>query len=147
MEIVQKIGEEYEGEGLISYLRHTADSIVAQSYVRKFDAEELRKEQWDFLSKSLEYDEVEVEKKRISSEHVAKMKTLKSEINQIKNNLRDEGVLTKGELFGFRNEETRQMDLYDSLGNYMYSRAMSATERQGFLMQGSHIKAMTGTEN
>lgn len=138
----QKLGQEYEGEARVQFLRDNCDAVEEIGYNKKFTPEEIT-DMKDHLSEvAIEINDIEIEKKEAVKAFQEKLSPLKTRKVALLKNIKLKSEWMKENCFKFISHEERVVSYYDNEGNLVEFRSMRPDEAQLTIM---HMK--TGTNN
>ncbi len=107
----------------------------------EFSAEELEEMRKQNTELAISQDALEDEKAEVVSELNGKIKELKIESRELRNNVKAGKIDIKTEVFAFDNQQDGVMEYYNALGDLVYSRPLMPSEKQ------MRMIAKTGTNN
>lgn len=113
-------------------LTSSCDSIRAEeSYTKRLTEDELAEARKEKLNSDIKIAEKEEKFKAIADTHKAELKPMKETNARLLMEIRDRARRVTGNLYMYRDEDSRQVALYDEDGLLVSARRMTPEEQQG----------------
>lgn len=137
-----KIGEifdtSYEGmdpEEIAQILDGVAYEVKEGTYSKRLTAEEITEKRRQFVDLQMEVNEISAEIKNFTDLKKLELKPIQSEQSMAMQCIKSKSEIVSGKLFGIDNQETQEMEYYDSSGILVDIRPLKREERQRKIFQ------------
>lgn len=112
------------------FLENNAHTIEEGQYFRRFDDEDIRLNQSEYMEKSIELKRLTDEFEQIKADYKQKIKGLESVRTKLMAEMMQNGEWLDGKQYGFDDQILGKMEYYDIEGNFINSRRLLPNERQ-----------------
>jgi len=124
------LGKEYSDSERIKFLKDNCDDVQEMDYMRQFAPDELLEMKEELSTVAITMDDLEEEKKDLTSTLNAKIKTQKIRKKRLLKGLKQKSELVTENCFKFIDENTRMVGFYNSEGDLINSRPAMGNELQ-----------------
>jgi seryl-tRNA synthetase len=124
------LGKEYSDSERIKFLKDNCDDVQEMDYMRQFSPDELLEMKEELSTVAITMDDLEEEKKDLTSTLNAKIKTQKIRKKRLLKGLKQKSELVTENCFKFIDENTRMVGFYNSEGDLVNSRPAMGNELQ-----------------
>jgi len=138
----QKLGQEYEGEARLRFLKDNCEAVEEIGFNRKFTPEEIVDKKDNLAIVAIEINDVEIEKKEVMKDFKERIDPLQSRKVALLKDIKLKSEWTKEECFKFIDQEKRIVTYYDCEGILVEFRNIRPEEAQ---LTIHHLK--TGTND
>ena len=114
----------------LTALRENAVTSYEKNVIRDFSEEELADIKTTLSEQAIVLNDVEIEKKELTSGLTAKIKVLKGDIKTTLRDLKNKYYESEETVFDIDDQETGQMHTFDNNGNLLASRKLTPKEKQ-----------------
>jgi len=129
------LGKEYSDSERIKFLKDNCDDVEEMDYMRQFTPDELLEMKEELSNVAITMDDLEEEKKDLTSTLNAKLKTQKVRKKRLLKGLKQKSELVTEDCFKFIDENTRMVGFYNSEGDLITSRPAMGNELQKTIFQ------------
>lgn len=112
------------------FLENNAHTIEEGQYFRRFDDEDIRLNQSEYMEKSIELKRITDEFDQIKADYKQKIKGLETVRTKLMSEMMQNGEWLDGKQYGFDDQILGKMEYYDADGNFINSRRLLPNERQ-----------------
>ncbi len=129
------LGKGYSDSERIKFLKDNCDDVQEMDYMRQFTPDELLEMKEELSTVAITMDDLEEEKRDLSSTLNAKIKTQKVRKKRLLKGLKQKSELVTEQCFKFIHEESRMVGFYNSEGDLINSRPAMGNELQKTIFQ------------
>jgi hypothetical protein len=133
----KQLGKEYSDSERIKFLKDNCDDMEDMSYMRKFTPDELLVMKDELSNVAIKIDDLEEEKKDLTTSINAQLKTQKVSKKRLLKGIKQKAELVKEKCFKFIDENTRMVGFYNAEGDLINSRSAMGNELQKTIFQVS----------
>jgi seryl-tRNA synthetase len=133
----KQLGKEYSDSERIKFLKDNCDDVEDMSYMRKFTPDELLVMKDELSNVAIKIDDLEEEKKDLTTSINAQLKTQKVSKKRLLKGIKQKAELVKEKCFKFIDENTRMVGFYNAEGDLINSRSAMGNELQKTIFQVS----------
>jgi hypothetical protein len=126
----QRLGQEYEGEARVQFLRDNCDAVEEIGFNRKFTPEEIIEKKDHLAIVAIEINDVEIEKKEVMKDFKERIDPLQSRKVALLKDIKLKSEWSKESCFKFIDHDTRTVTWYDCEGILVDFRAIRPEEAQ-----------------
>lgn len=128
--MLKELGKECTPDERVKFLKDNCDEIQEMDYMRQFTPAELLEMKENLSTVAIQMDDLEEEKKDLTANINAKIKTQKVMKKRLLKGLKQKAELVSENCFKFIDEETRMVGFYNSEGDLVSSRPAMGSELQ-----------------
>lgn len=136
------LGQEYQGQDRVSFLRDNCDSVEDLGYTKSLPSDEIEALKDRLVENNIQLRDVRADKKAANKEFNDQIKQLEESNDEVTGKLKAKSVFVTEPCFKFVDEETREVGYYNNEGVLVYSRPARPDELQKNIFRMSR----TGTE-
>lgn len=131
----KQLGKEYGDSERIKFLKDNCDEVEDVAYMRKFTPDELLVMKEELSNVAINMDDLEEEKKDLTTSINAKLKTQKVSKKRLLKGIKQKAELVTEKCFKFIDENTRMVGFYNAEGDLINSRPAMGNELQKTIFQ------------
>lgn len=136
------LGQEYQGQDRVSFLRDNCDSVEDLGYTKSLPSDEIEALKDRLVENNIQLRDVRADKKAANKEFNDQIKQLEESNDEVTGKLKAKSEFVTEPCFKFVDEETREVGYYNNEGVLVYSRPARPDELQKNIFRMSR----TGTE-
>lgn len=136
------LGQEYQGQDRVSFLRDNCDSVEDLGYTKSLPSDEIEALKDRLVENNIQLRDVRADKKAANKEFNDQIKQLEESNDEVTGKLKAKSEFVTEPCFKFVDEETREVGYYNNEGLLVYSRPARPDELQKNIFRMSR----TGTE-